>query len=87
MFLSHQNSLDLAQLQDQIRLGDELMAKQDQSREEADSLRSRLKYAQENSVSRQIVVRLEARIAELQSVNDETNANNIRLQVWDADLP
>jgi len=64
-----------------MKMSDDLVVQVDRQREECDSLRSRLLYHQETSVSRQIVARLEARIAELQSSSDAENASNVRIQV------
>lgn len=77
-----QNSLELARLQEQSDMIEELHNQLEKKKEENETLQSRLRFQQSTTVSQQIVLRLEAKIKELEAINEMEHTTSKHSEVW-----
>lgn len=76
-----QQSVDQISMSDNLKQIEELTAEKDKYRQEVDSLQSRLKDLEENSIEKTVKLRLEARIRELENKLELETTSKHRLEV------
>lgn len=75
-----QNSLELTKLQEQSDIIESLVHLLEKKKEEAETLQSRLHFQQNTTVSKQIVLRLESKIKEMESIVEMERVSRIKTE-------